>query len=223
MIAERRRVADDAVAEAKAKLTAVSEGLRAVRKALGEPGVYYAGDPETLMRNLRSQARQTASQLDTLKDQLAAMVPPDHSDEIAAWQSAVAANEARLAILDSQLKAGAGASAAEVEAQRARLAEARARLAAAKAPRPETPVRTYSPHQVPNLTRQIRDLEARLKEQQEQLAALSSPEVAGKLATYREQVEEEQRLRMALSQLTQQAGMQPHVPTGVTITVLDGR
>ena len=72
----------------------------------------------------------------------------------------------------------------------------------------------------------IADPEARLRPIKEQLARLDSPDMAAKLANYREQQQEEPRLFNEISELSHRIAALQRMArerSSATITVLDGK
>ena len=161
-------------------------------------------------------------QLAPLKARLAAL----EDESVDACEAKAALAEKALAKLKERNKRGKAAVELIADAE-ARLAEAREKLATARAMAPSLQESAaYHANEVRNLKMNIADPEARLRPIKEQLARLDSPDMAAKLANYREQQQEEPRLFNEISELSHRIAALQRMArerSSATITVLDGK
>jgi hypothetical protein len=224
---QRLMTANEQLRQAKGRCAEIGRSLRAINDVLGQNGEFYNyNDPSYMLRNLRQQKRQTESELARLKSRLAALEPEkSQSDAVSAWEAAVKSQDERLTLLREMAKAGKIGE-DKIADQIARLAEAKGELATARA-NALAPARSrrYGDAEIQNLKASIAEQQSRLKPLAEQLAKLEAPGFQEKLAGCRDLQQEEQHLRNEVSSLSQRLSQLKSLagPSGVLITVLDGR
>jgi hypothetical protein len=225
--AQQLEAAETAVEAAKVKLKAVTANIQSVQEVLGQTGNYgYGYNTMAAVQNLRSQKHQTHQELRQLRSQLANLAP-SVPEAVAILKAELKADEERLTTAEAEVKAGKG-KAATVDELRGKIAELKAQVTVSKEPAPEqeAPQQAFAQQQVRQLKVRYAELDSRLREQERQLASLTSSEMAEKLASFNDMQQEEQRLRNELSELRQhvfqlqRTARQRTVPT---VSVLDGK
>jgi hypothetical protein len=213
------------LASVKKRRDEIGESLRSVRDALGQTGEFF-GDPTVTVHNLQSQKRQADMELARLKSRLAAMEDQDQQEAVGAWEAAVKSQEARLSLLKEMSKSGT-ANAGKIAEQESKLAEAKSQLLTARAQSlTSRRSRGYNLGEPRNLTSSIAEQESRMKQIATQLAKLDAPGMAEKLANYREQQQDEQRLQNEVAELSQRVNVVKGAARErgpLVITVLDGQ
>jgi len=219
-ITARLKTLAEQLAAAEARCKEIGESRRSVEAILGADGG-YGGDSLSILRNLRSQVRSAETELAQLKARLESLEngPLEHHEK------KVKAAEEKLAKVMESVKEGTATTEQVAEAA-AELARAKETLAASRASSSSSERnRILSVREADSLRSDIETREARLAPLKEQLAKLEAPDMAAKLATYRNQEQEEQRLHSEIWSLkdgirTLQNAVREQ--NSVTITVLAG-
>ncbi|MDB5329461.1 MAG: hypothetical protein JWP03_612 [Phycisphaerales bacterium] len=184
------------------------------------------GDPATSLINQRQTKRTLESQLSNYRARLQTL-EPSSGPLVREWTDVLKLREQRLAELKAGVAKGT-ATAAEVTDEEAKLAEAKAQLTRATqdASSSDNGNARFRDGEATTLHTNIADTEDRLKQANDQIARLEDPKFMALFEQLPDMLQEEQRLRNTISELTgrlDQIRRSTQIEENVVVTVLDGK